>query len=263
MSDALPRPVALQLYTLRELAATDFPSVLRLAGEIGFAGVEPAGLHGMAAHEVRRILDDLGLVVSSTHGPIPDDPEAAAELADHVTLGSPAVFPSLHQEWFASTDAVERAADRFARGAEAANEVGLELGYHNHWWEFTTILDGRSAYAVFLDALGARGISPLLEVDLYWAKVGGADPAELIASLGPSVRYLHVKDGPGTIEAPMTALGTGVVDLPAALQANHEVRWHVVELDRCATDMVEAVRSSYVYLTGGGFSVGAPRTAGG
>jgi sugar phosphate isomerase/epimerase len=253
MTDALPRPVALQLYTLRELAE-DYPRVLALAAEIGFAGVEPAGLHGTPAAEARRILDDLGLEVCSTHGPVPDGPDAQAGLEEHRVLRSPAIFASLHEEWFSSDESVARAADRFADGAAAAGAFGIELGYHNHWWEFTQRLDGRHAYDVFLDALRERDVSPLLEVDLYWVQVGGVDPAQLIASLGTSVRYLHVKDGPATVEDPMTALGTGRVDLPAALGANGAVRWHIVELDRCATDMVEAVRASCQYLVRGGFS---------
>jgi sugar phosphate isomerase/epimerase len=60
---------------------------------------------------------------------------------------------------------------------------------------------------------------------------------------------LHVKDGPCQIEAPMTALGEGVVDIPGIVAAGAgSTEWLVVELDRCATDMVEAVRKSYQYL---------------
>jgi sugar phosphate isomerase/epimerase len=257
MPSALPRPVALQLYTLRE-RAPDFPGILATAADIGFAAVEPAGLHGTPPEEARRILDDLGLEVCSSHGPLPDDDEAKARLEEHRILRSPALFPSLHEEWFVDRDAVERAADRFAAGAAVAAEFEIELGYHNHWWEFTNTVDGRTAYEVFLESLVQRGVSPLLEVDLYWVQVGGADPAQLVASLGKAVRYLHVKDGPANREEPMTALGTGRVDLPAVLGANASVRWHVVELDRCGTDMEQAVRASYRYLVEEGYSTGGP-----
>jgi sugar phosphate isomerase/epimerase len=255
MSTAYPRPVALQLYTLRDLDV-DFPTLLRLAADIGFAGVEPAGLGGMSASEVRPILDDLGLQVCSSHGPVPDGPDAAADLEEHRILGSPAIFPSLRPDNFVSAEEISKVADRFATGAVAVAAAGLELGYHNHWWEFSQQIDGRPSYYAFVDALRERGCAPLLEVDLYWVQAGGADPAEVISSLGDAARYLHVKDGPATTDEPMTALGTGKVDLPAALGANEAVRWHIVELDRCATDMVEAVRASYRYLVEGGFSTG-------
>ena len=38
----------------------------------------------------------------------------------------------------------------------------------------------------------------MLEVDTYWAAVGGQDVAALLGRLGDRVRYLHVKDGPIT-----------------------------------------------------------------
>jgi len=47
----------------------------------------------------------------------------------------------------------------------------------------------------------------------------------------------------------MVALGEGVMDIPALLQASAgHAEWLIVELDSCDTDMVEAVRRSYQYL---------------
>lgn len=245
---------ALQLYTLREQAALDFPGVLSQVAEMGYVGVEPAGLHGHPASEIRKVLDDLGLQVSSTHGPLPDEEKAVAGLEDHVILGSAELYVSLGRDWFSSPDQVLRAADRMATGALACNKVGIRLGYHNHWWEFATQPDGRSYYAAFLDALTARGLELPLEVDLYWVKVGGADPAELIKDLSSAVTHVHVKDGPATVEEPMVALGEGVMDLPVILRASGSLRWHIVELDRCATDMAEAAGKSIAYLSDQGLS---------
>lgn len=258
---ALPRPAALQLYTLREEAATDFPSVLRYVAETGYRGVEPAGLHGHEPEEVRKMLDDLGLVVTSSHGPIPDSDEARRGLEAHVALGSPVIFPSLGSEWFSSRDQIERAADRMAAGAAATREAGLLLGYHNHYWEFRQSLtdasgEAVSAYDTFLDALRARGVEIHLEVDLYWVAVGGVDPARLLRQLGPAVSHVHVKDGPITVEDPMVAVGAGRMDIRSVLEANPAVRWHVVELDRSAGDMRTAVADSLAYLEGEGLSVG-------
>ncbi len=55
----------------------------------------------------------------------------------------------------------------------------------------------------------------------------------------------------------MTALGEGQVDLPGVIAAGgSHTEWHIVELDSCATDMVEAVRKSYAYLVDNGLSRG-------
>jgi len=75
--------------------------------------------------------------------------------------------------------------------------------------------------------------------------------------LGDRLRFLHVKDGPATTpEAPMVAVGQGRLDIPAILRANPSVVWHIVELDRCATDLLTALRDSHAYLVDGGFSHG-------
>jgi sugar phosphate isomerase/epimerase len=47
----------------------------------------------------------------------------------------------------------------------------------------------------------------------------------------------------------MTAVGEGTVDMPAVLEAAQaHAEWLIVELDECATDMMEAVDKSYRYL---------------
>ena len=54
-------PISVQLYTLRDEAAKDFFGVLKTVADIGYTGVEFAGLHGKSAAEVRKVIDDLGL----------------------------------------------------------------------------------------------------------------------------------------------------------------------------------------------------------
>jgi sugar phosphate isomerase/epimerase len=111
-------------------------------------------------------------------------------------------------------------------------------------------VDGRHGLEVLADQL-SDGV--VLEVDTYWAKVGGADVPALLKRLGDKVRYLHVKDGPAAAkEDAMTAVGGGVMPVAQILAANPAVEWHVVELDRCDTDMVQALADSYTYLTTSG-----------
>ena len=55
----------------------------------------------------------------------------------------------------------------------------------------------------------------------------------------------------------MVAVGDGVIDMPArARRRGQRPRWHIVELDRCDTDMFDAVERSYDYLVGNGLSQG-------
>lgn len=47
----------------------------------------------------------------------------------------------------------------------------------------------------------------------------------------------------------MVAVGQGSLDIPAILDANPSVAWHIVELDRCDTDVMTALRDSRDYLS--------------
>src|SRR5215471_5512259 len=64
-----PIPVGLQLYSLREQCKTDLPGMLSAVSKIGYKGVEFAGYHGRSAQELRKLLDDNGLVACGTHTP--------------------------------------------------------------------------------------------------------------------------------------------------------------------------------------------------
>ena len=58
-------------------------------------------------------------------------------------------------------------------------ERGIRLGYHNHAFEFAP-LERTTVWAILLAELPAE---VELELDVYWAAVGGRDPlAEIVAS---------------------------------------------------------------------------------
>jgi len=67
-----------------------------------------------------------------------------------------------------------------------------------------------------------------------------------------------VKDGPVTAGDPMTAVGAGRMPVAKILAACPSAEWHVVELDRCATDILTAVRDSLTWLAGHGLATPVP-----
>ena len=253
---ATPASISVQLYSLRAEAESDFAGVLRRLGQIGYTGVELAGLHDLTAGEVSRICQDSGLVVSSAHvGSSPDT--LTASFDDIQEVGCDTAFVAfLPPSEFVDLDAVKKSAEVINATNAAARSRGISLGYHNHWWEFETIIDGRTAYDHLYERLDNDVIA---ELDIYWATVGGADPVAVMDSMGGRVKYLHVKDGPADDPASdLVAVGTGAVDITGIVTSAPAaaVGWHVVELDRCATDMFTAIEGSYSYLTTAGLSRG-------
>jgi sugar phosphate isomerase/epimerase len=248
-------PISVQLYSLREEAAIDFPAVLRRLGETGFVGVELAGFHGLSPAEFARISTDAGLVVSSAH--INDvTPDAfKASLDDLQSVGCDTVVQAfLPPADFADLSVIGERAEALNVAGAIARERGVTLGYHNHFWEFQNQFDGRSALSIFFDQLDP---SIVAELDIYWAIIGGADPKQVIADFGSRLALLHVKDGPGgDPQSPMVAVGSGTVDIAGILGSAPTAKWHIVELDRCSTDMFTAVADSYRFLVGEGLSRG-------
>jgi sugar phosphate isomerase/epimerase len=253
----MPAQLSVQLYTLRdESKKNGVGGVIDRLGRIGYAGVEPAGFYELTPAAFAKRVADAGMVVSSAHVALPEAADVNRVLDEQAALGNTAiVVPFLPPDAFKDGDAVQRSADRLNAFNSAVRARGAALGYHNHWWEFSTQMDGRSAFTILFEKLDA---SVFAEIDTYWARVGGADAAAVVRSLGERARLLHIKDGPADRpESPMTAVGEGVMDVPGISKASR-ARWHIVELDRCATDMFEAVEKSHAYMTRGGFAAGKP-----
>jgi len=249
-------PPAVQLYTLREqLAAGSRLAVLRSLRGFGYGAVEPYDVT-TDPEQLRDDLGEAGLTACSVHARALDA-DADAYLAGARTVGAGTVIvPSVKPERFADADSVLALARELSEGAARAADYGLRFGYHNHWFELESVIDGRTGLEVLADATDD---AVLLEVDTYWAAVGGQDVPQLLARLGDRVRYLHVKDGPVTRDDPMTAVGQGHMPVAEILAAAPRAEWHVVELDRCATDMLTAVRESLEWLTSQGLTSAAAR----
>jgi sugar phosphate isomerase/epimerase len=233
-------PVAVQLYTLRDTSLPDRPAMLRALAEAGYGAVEPFDVL-TDPHQLRAELDAAGLAVSSVHARPNNAEQFDAVVAGTLALGTGTIIvPMADRALFTTREGIAELAGTLNRTAVRLGEHGLRLGYHNHDFELSTVVDGRPALEILADVLDPDVV---LEVDTYWAAVGGQDVPALLGRLGDRVRFLHVKDGPATDPAaPMTAVGA-----PSA-------EWHIVELDRCATDMLEAVRDSITWLIGQGLA---------
>ena len=247
-------PIALQLYTLRDLLAQDYEGTVRKVADMGYVGVETANLFGDSPASAAKLFSELGLEVSSAHGALPIG-DKKQEVIDtmNVLNCKRLILPWQEPELFRSLDGIKQVCDLLNEASAVAKANGFQVGYHNHWFEFEQ-LGQRIPMDMMIEYLDP---DVFLEVDVYWVQTAGQDPVEMIRRLGSRAPLLHIKDGPCQIEEPMTALGEGVVDIPGVVAAGAiSSEWLIVELDRCATDMLEAVRKSYQYLVGRGLARG-------
>jgi sugar phosphate isomerase/epimerase len=155
------------------------------------------------------------------------------------------IDPFVPAEHWQTAGQVADLAERVNGLAALAAERGLEFGYHNHAWELSTRIEGRHALEVFVEHLDPAVV---LEVDTYWAVVGGADTPALLGALGDRVRLIHVKDGTldGDVQAQQPA-GSGAVDVPAILAAAPQAT-RVIEFDAYAGDVFAGIAQSFAWL---------------
>ena len=238
-------PIAVQLYSLREELSQDFEGTVHSVAALGYAGVEPFG-NPDNLQEAAALYQELGLAVPSAHMSIPLDENEDRTLEIAAAYGLKRVILPGLDRW-ETVDEVKASCERYNRANEFCVANDLEFGVHNHWWEFLPLDDaGTVGFDILVQELDPR---VTFQVDTYWVQVGGRDPAKTVADLGARAPLLHIKDGPANREESMQAVGDGVIDVPAIIQAGAaHTEWLIVELDRCDTDMTEAVAKSYTYL---------------
>ena len=139
-------------------------------------------------------------------------------------------------------------ANRFAK----AN--GLQFGLHNHWWEFRNKVSDKFVYEILLEDLDK---DIFFEIDTYWVKVAGHDPATIIKKFGDRVKFMHVKDGPAKFNDqlaidnpdPMTPVGKGTQNFPVIFKAaSSKCEYLVIEMDKTAMDVFDALKQSVDFM---------------
>ncbi|MCW5964875.1 MAG: sugar phosphate isomerase/epimerase [Bryobacterales bacterium] len=139
---------------------------------------------------------------------------------------------------------------------EALDKQGMGFYYHNHAFEFDAS-QGRS----FFDRLLADGHPKLtIELDVFWATIGGEDAASLLGKWKGRVASLHVKDvdkaaprQKNESDMPPAAfkeLGAGILDWPKLLRAAADAGtdYYLIEQDMTPGDPLVSVKQSVDFL---------------
>ncbi len=264
-SELLPAPgrLSVQLYTIRDEVAKDPAGALRRLTDIGFRQVETAFWpKGMSLDRAAGLLRDSGLGVSSAHIELPVGENRQAFLDTARAFG---VRDMIWHGWpedkrYGSLEGTRELVRIYTEANAFARDNGLRFGIHNHWWEFRNKPGGRYVYEILSESLDP---DIFFEIDTYWVKVAGHDPAAIVSRLGKRVRFMHIKDGPARWSEklaednpdPMTPVGKGTQDFPAIIRsAGGHAEWLVVEMDKVDMDVFEALRQSFDYMVSNGLA---------
>ena len=263
-------PVAVQVYSVRDDAKADLRGTLEKIKEMGYAGVEFAGLYGHSPEDVKKMCDEIGLVPVSAHVPYLDMMGAPkAVLSRYATIGCKYVaVPYLSTDYRPGTPCFPEVIENIKVLGKVAKELGIQLLYHNHDFEFMK-LDGKYALDILYEEVPADLLKT--ELDVCWVNVGGEVPAEYIKKYSGRAPVVHLKDFVGEksenmyeligikSEAPkrpsnfeLRPVGSGCQDFPAILKAAEEAgaEWVVVEQDNPSMGLtpMECIAKSREYL---------------
>ncbi len=248
-----PTPAAidrfgLQLYSLRGLMAQSVEKTLASVAELGYREVEFAGYFNRPPRSLRQLLDRNKLAAVAAHtdmGTLRNRwllaLDEAAEIG-HKYL----IVPSLPTADRNTLDAVKRTAETLNKAGQEAAKYKITVGFHNHAEEFREI-DGRRIYDVLLEETDPKRV--VMELDVYWAYKGGADPLEYFAKWPGRFPLIHAKDIGPMPEGRMRNVGEGTIRWTELLGQYKKagLKHIIVEHDQPANPLAD-VGASITYL---------------
>jgi sugar phosphate isomerase/epimerase len=234
-------PIGLQLYSVREDCKRDLPGTIAAVAKMGYKGVEFAGYYDRTAGQLRKMLDDNGLVCCGTHTGLDtllgDNLRRTIEF--NKTLGNkylivpglPGKYRSSHQAWLDT-------AKLFNELAEKVKPHGMLVGYHNHSIEFTA-MDGELPWDTFY---GNTCKDVVMQIDVGNAIHGGADPLPYLYKYPGRAITVHVKEFSKTNNKAL--IGEGDVNWKAFFalcKAVGQTEWYILEQESYAYPPLECV----------------------
>jgi sugar phosphate isomerase/epimerase len=258
--DRLRAEIGINIYSLRYQAEKDLPGTLALIRELGFKKVEAGNLYKRTPAEFRALLDSNGLRATSigaAYKALGNDLDAVAAHAK--ALGAEYVVCSTipHSAKHLAEKDVQPAADNLNLWGERLAASGLRLCYHTHGTEFDPSPDG-TRFDTLAKLTDPKFIN--YEMDIFWIVYGFQDPVQFLKRYPGRFPLMHVKDirkglvlggSPGQVrEDDSVPLGTGIVDVRAALLAAQTYGVKHLYLEEEAVDAVPQIRQSLRYLTG-------------
>ncbi|MGI5931820.1 MAG: sugar phosphate isomerase/epimerase family protein [Eubacterium sp.] len=269
-------PIAIQVYGLRDLLEDhpeNFRTVMQQIKDMGYDGVELAGLYGLKPAEAKQILDEVGLTPISAHVAFAEMMEDLDQvIADYSEIGVKyLVMPYMAEEYRpVNPEGFEKFLPLLNQVGEKIHQAGMTFLYHNHDFEFVKLPDDRWGYDAMFEAIPHDHL--MSELDTCWCDVATGAVTDFVKKYTDRLPVIHLKDyiKQGEVKNMYKLIGieeeeseedTGYFGfrpvgfgqmiwepiLDAALEAN--TRWAVVEQDEhYETDPLECARRSREYL---------------
>jgi len=244
----------LQLYTLRDDLPKDPKGVLTQVASFGYKQIEsyegPQGMFwGMGHTGFKKLMDDLGMTVVSSHCDINKDFDRKAAEAAAIGMNY-LICPYLGPQ--KTLDDYKRYADTFNQRGEVCKKNGIRFAYHNHDYTFVP-LEGKMPQDVLMQGTDKELVD--YEMDIYWVVTAGQDPEAWVQKYPDRFRLSHIKDRkkgvPATDTNASVVVGTGGINFPKVLNTAAEkgMRHFIIEQEAYeGTTPLAAVKANADYM---------------
>ena len=241
-----------------------FAKAMEELAKIGYEGVEFYSYYKLPAKEIKKILDDNGLVACGTHvGRWDFDPanyEKTCEFCREcgitaLTCPRPGNYPP--PKGTTLDDWMKTLCEKYNVAAENCAKYGCTVGLHNHMNEFKMKLsDGTLFWDAFFKGTDSR---VQMQQDVGWTVAAGFDPCEQYEKYPHRSYSLHAKEnGEGKNVKKFTGIlgrpgegdpGAKGVDWDRLFKATDAdgVKWYIVECER-SWGSLDAVKPSFEFL---------------
>ncbi len=212
--------IGFQSWITRDLIGQDFAGTLKMMAGMGYNSIEmcspPAykdygfgALQTLSGTEMKKIINDAGLTCVSCHygfGELKENLSARMDFAKELGL-TQMVLASFGLPETATLSDWMQAADDLNKLGEQSAKSGLQMTFHNHNEEFST-LERELIYDVLLKQLDPNLVKMQFQV---WVVSIGYKAADYFRNYPGRFISAHLYDWSGTGEE-MVPLGKGVVD---------------------------------------------------
>jgi sugar phosphate isomerase/epimerase len=231
--------VGLQLYSVRDAMMKDPAGTLKKLADIGYKQVEHANyinrkFYGWTAKEFKKVIDDLGLQMPSGHTVMtPAHWDAAkndftdvwkATVEDAAAMGQKFVIsPWMDEKVRHDTDLLKSTLEQFNKSGELCQKYNMKFGYHNHDFEFTTMVGDIRLFDYIMQNTDPARVSQQLDIGNMFGRENNA--ISLIEKYPGRFISMHVKDEIKSADKSegtgyeSTILGKGVLPVKEVLKA--------------------------------------------
>jgi sugar phosphate isomerase/epimerase len=237
-------PVGLQLWTVRTECAKDFPGTIAKVAKMGYKGVEFAGFYNYPAKDVRKMLDDNGLLCSGSHMAIDllSNEKLAETMEYNRTIGNKFVIvPWLDRKQLKTKEDWLVKAKTFNEFVDKTRSEGVHIGYHSHQGDFLPI-DGETPWDLLF---GNTSKEVIMQLDTGNAMQGGGNPVAILKKYPGRSLSIHLKEYSATKKKIL--IGEGDVkwkDIFEVCESTGGTQWYVIEEESGEYPPLEAAEQS-------------------